>query len=485
MTDAARQDATTTADSPTDGPGRTSLSPFTGRYRTLSIGMVALIGLSAFESLAVATAMPWVATALHGMALYATAFAGPLASGVIGMTVAGTWTDRRGPTSPLLVGVGLFVVGLLVAGLAPTMLVLVVGRIVQGIGSGMLIVALYVVVARVYPEPVRPRVFASFAAAWVVPGIVGPGIAGLIVEHLGWRWVFLGVPMLAVPALLVLRPALRAMPSGGATSDASAHDPSQDAARRRTVLSVVAAAGVLALHHGGQQRGTAMAIWVVGGLAVLAVSVPQLVPAGTLRSRRGLPTAIGLRGLLSAAYFGTEIFVPLLLTTHRGLSAAAAGTFLTATAVAWAAGSALRGRASGWSDAALLRIGTISVLAGIGTAGLMLVPAFPLAAAFLGWCLAGFGMGVTIPTLSLLTLRLSSPAEQGVNSSALQVVDAVTSASMLALSGGLFVVLGGPGRPVAFVTCFAVAAATGMLALALSGRTTERIHRGDKALRTP
>lgn len=120
-----------------------------------------------------------------------------------------------------------------------------------------------------------------------------------------------------------------------------------------------------------------MALWVTGGLAALAASIPRLVPAGTLRSRRGLPTAIGLRGLLSAAYFGTEVFVPLLLTTHRSLSAAAAGTFLTATAVAWAAGSALRGRVVGWSDATLLRVGTFGVLAGIGTAGLMLAPAFP------------------------------------------------------------------------------------------------------------
>ncbi|MHB1490656.1 MAG: MFS transporter [Cellulomonas sp.] len=214
MTGTARVDASSSEAWTPGSPGRESLSPFAGRYRTLSIGMIALIGLSAFESLAVATAMPWVAAALDGMALYATAFAGPLASGVIGMTAAGSWTDRRGPTSPLLVGVGLFVVGLLVAGFAPTMLVLVVGRIVQGIGSGMLIVALYVVVARVYPELVRPRVFAAFAAAWVVPGIIGPGVAGLVVEHLGWRWVFLGVPVLAVPALLVLRPALGAMPIG-------------------------------------------------------------------------------------------------------------------------------------------------------------------------------------------------------------------------------------------------------------------------------
>ncbi len=493
MTDTARVDASRSDDDAPRPRDRAGLSPFARRYRALSIGMIALIGLSAFESLAVATAMPWVAAALDGMALYATAFAGPLASGVIGMTAAGSWTDRRGPTPALLVGVALFVVGLLVAGFAPTMLVLVAGRIVQGIGSGMLIVALYVVVARVYPEQVRPRVFAAFAAAWVVPGIIGPGVAGLVVEHLGWRWVFLGVPVLAVPALLVLRPALGAMPSGtvGAVGTVGAIEAVAGAAHperapwRRTAVSVVAAAGVLALHHGGQQHGVAMAAWVTGGLVALAASIPRLVPAGTLRSRRGLPTAIGLRGLLSAAYFGTEVFVPLLLTTHRSLSAAAAGTFLTATAVSWAGGSALRGRVVGSSDAALLRVGTLGVLAGIGTAALMLVPGFPLAAAFAGWCLAGFGMGVTIPTLSLLTLRLSPEGEQGVNSSALQVVDAVTSASILALSGALFVVLGGPARPVAFVTCFAVAAATGVLALGLSGRTTEQIHREDKRLDTP
>jgi MFS family permease len=472
------------------GPDRPrSLSPFGADYRAVTLGMVALLGLSAFESLAVATAMPTVAAALDGMALYATAFAGPLASGIIGMTVAGSWTDRRGPSTPLLTGVGLFVAGLLVAGLAPTMLVLVAGRIVQGIGSGMLIVALYVVVARVFPEDVRPRVFAAFAAAWVVPGIVGPGIAGLVVEHVGWRWVFLGVPMLAVPALLALRPALAGMATGGGPVQASARSGARRRSRAPTArwatsgsaLSVLAAAGVLALHHGGQQHGVALVGWVVIGIVTLAVSLPSLFPAGTLRSRRGLPAAVGLRGLLGAAYFGTEVFVPLLLTTHRGLRPAMAGTFLTATALAWAGGSALRGRTITWSDSALLRVGAASVTVGIVTAGLMVWPPFPLAAAFVGWCFAGFGMGVSIPTLSLVVLRLSAPDEQGANSSALQVVDAVTSAAMLALGGALFTALGGPGRSEAFVTCFAVAASVGLLALALASRTTpSRPHTGTR-----
>lgn len=492
MTDPARASSIRTSSSPAAPPAATpalprrSLSPYAAAYRTLTIGMVALISLSAFESLAVATAMPTVAHALDGMALYATAFAGPLASGVIGMTSAGFWTDRRGPTEPLLVGVGLFIAGLVVAGLAPTMLVLVAGRIVQGIGSGMLIVALYVVVARVYPEDVRPRVFASFAAAWVVPGIVGPGIAGLVVEHAGWRWVFLGVPLLAVPALAVLRPALGHLPEGAhpdaavpdatlpAASQPAAVAPTSGAARRGILLSVVAAAAVLALHHSGQLHGTALAVWAGVGLVALGLSLPRLLPAGTMRARRGLPTAVALRGLFSAAYFGAEVFVPLLLTTHRGLSPSMAGFFLTATAVAWAGGSALRSRVVGWSDTAILRIGAVCTVLGIAAAALMLWTAFPLAVAFVGWCLAGFGMGVSIPTLTLVTLGMSAPEEQGANSSALQVVDAVTCAAILALTGALFTALGGPDRSAAFWACFAVSAAVGLLALAISSRTVVR-----------
>jgi MFS family permease len=176
-----------------------------GPYRALTIGIVALMSLAAFEYLAVATAMPTVARALDGLALYPLAFGGPLAAGVVGMVVAGGWSDGKGPAGPIWAGVALFVVGLLLAGLAPAMWLLVLGRVVQGFGAGLMTVALYVVVARVYPAELRARIFAAFAAAWVVPSIVGPAIAGLIVERVGWRWVFLAVPLLAVPAALLLR----------------------------------------------------------------------------------------------------------------------------------------------------------------------------------------------------------------------------------------------------------------------------------------
>ncbi|WP_043434472.1 MFS transporter, partial [Arthrobacter sp. I3] len=117
-------------------------------YLLVTLGACALVFLAAFESLAVTTIMPLVSRELDGAGLYALAFAGPLATGVIGMVAAGSWSDRKGPVAPLLAAVGMFVLGLLIAGTAGTMPVLVSGRLVQGLGGGGLTVALYVVIAR-------------------------------------------------------------------------------------------------------------------------------------------------------------------------------------------------------------------------------------------------------------------------------------------------------------------------------------------------
>jgi len=150
------------------------------RWLWVTVGAVALIFLAAMQSLAVTTVMPIVSVDLHGEALYAVAFAGTLATSVIGMVMTGAWCDRTGPLAPLSTCVALFVTGLVIAGAAPTMEMLVAGRLVQGLGTGGQVVALYVVVARVYPAAVHGRVFAAFSAAWVVPSLIGPLLAGAL-----------------------------------------------------------------------------------------------------------------------------------------------------------------------------------------------------------------------------------------------------------------------------------------------------------------
>lgn len=170
-------------------------------------------------TLAVTTIMPVVSEDLNGASLYALAFAGPLATGVIGMVIAGNWSDRGGPVAPLYTSSVLFAIGLVIAGTAQTMVVLVVGRLVQGLGTGAVIVALYVVVARVFPPRLHPSIFAGFAAAWVIPSLVGPFAAGAITELFTWHWVFLSVVGLVIVATAMVGPALRGLPRGG--TDAS------------------------------------------------------------------------------------------------------------------------------------------------------------------------------------------------------------------------------------------------------------------------
>ncbi|WP_083259982.1 MFS transporter [Cellulosimicrobium cellulans] len=469
------RDAPETHDPVSDGvtdDATVELAPAT--QRSVLFGMVSLVFLGAFEALAVATAMPTVAVALDGLTLYTLAFAASIASSVVGMVASGRWSDRAGPTTPLWTGIGLFLAGLLVAGFAQDMLVLVAGRVLQGVGTGLYIVALYVLVARVFPTDRRPKVFAAFAAAWVIPSIVGPAIAGLVVEHVGWRWVFLAVPVLAVPALVLMRPGMRAARTSSPEPVAADDDSPLDRTARQASLAwaVVAAVGIGALNYAGQTRGVALVVLLVLSLAAVVVAVPRLLPRGTTRAARGLPSVIAIRGLVAAAFTGAEVLLPLLLSHERGLSPSLAGAVLTFGAVGWSTGSWLRGRATwGLAHSGYVRLGGTLVALGIGGAALLAWTAVPPVVGMVAWTLAGLGMGMTHPTLSVLTLELSPVAEQGSNSSALQVSDAVAAATALAVTGSLLWALHASLGLTAYVVCFGVTVALAAGVALLAPRT--------------
>lgn len=427
-------------------PANTSiLAP---QYRATTFGMVALISLIAFEALAVAAAMPSVAEALDGLRLYALAFGGALATSVIGMTLAGRMCDQQGPARPLWLGLGSFLIGLLLAGLAPRMDVLIVGRLLQGVGIGAISVSLYVLVARTYPEALRPKVFAAFSAGWVVPSLIGPGLSGLIVQHLSWRWVFLIVPVLALPAAWLLLPALRS------THTSIRRDVEQRPVVRWAIGTALAA---LLLYVGGQLQGVqALAVMTVAVIALIFCA-RHLLPHGTLLLRRGLPSVIALRGIAASAFFGAEAFLPLLLQRERDLSPLWAGAALSLGALGWFSGSWMQGHQHfGWRRTHMLQAGTWLMLAGLLITVLTLYPGVPLMLALAGWALTGLGMGLIYPSLSVLTLSLSAPHEQGANSSALQLSEGIAVASTLAISGSLFAATVGGNETSGYLLCFAV-----------------------------
>ena len=104
--------------------------------------------------------MPLVARDLHGLALYGWVFSTFQLASLVGIVAAGRDADRHGPARPYVVGLVLFSAGLLVAGLAPFMWVLVAGRCLQGFGAGAVPAVAYVAIGRSLHEAQRARMMA-------------------------------------------------------------------------------------------------------------------------------------------------------------------------------------------------------------------------------------------------------------------------------------------------------------------------------------
>ncbi|SDH84740.1 Predicted arabinose efflux permease, MFS family [Arthrobacter subterraneus] len=418
--------------------------------RPLTIGVIAIITCAAFEAMAVVTAMPAVAAELDGVSSYGLAFSMYLTASLLGSVLGGIWSDRRGPRPALASGLGLMVAGLAISGTAPAFWIMTSGRAVSGLGGGFMIVAVYVIIARAYPQRMQPVVFGWLAAAWVVPSLIGPYISGVLAEQASWRWVFLGVAPVVVAAFLLVWPrtAQLAVPRQGGPLDS--------AARGRVAMGLLLAAGVFAAQFaltriaadGFADPVPAWLLVVLGvaGTAAAAVAFPRLLPAGTVRLAPGLPSVIATRGLLTVTFFGAEAFVPLMLVSARGLSASTAGLALSAAAIGWSAGSFVQARVS-FRRQWLLVIGASLLSLCIGGLALAAAAQVPFWVLVVVWSAAGFAMGLTLSSTSVLVLKLSPPHEQGRNSAALQLSDQLGGVIGTAGAGGLFALLRDPEAP--------------------------------------
>ncbi|MFF0647813.1 MFS transporter [Streptomyces tendae] len=463
----------------TAAPAETVLSR---AYRALSIGIVSVIVLIAFEATAVGTAMPVAARELDGVSLYAFAFSGYFTTSLFGMVLSGQWSDRRGPLAPLTTGIASFAAGLVLSGTAGAMWLFILGRAVQGLGGGLVIVALYVVVGRAYPERLRPAIMAAFAAGWVVPSVVGPLASGAVTEHLGWRWVFVGIPVLVVVPLALALPQIRSRasgPVGGGDTPASF-----DGRRIRLALAISLGAGLL--QYAAQDLRPIALLPGAVGVALLVPAVLGLLPRGTYRAVRGLPSVVLLRGVAAGSFIAAESFVPLMLVTQRGLSPTLAGLSLAAGGATWAGGSWLqsRPRLEPYRER-LMALGMLLVAAAITTAPSVLIDAVPAWTVAVAWAFGCFGMGLVISSTSVLLLKLSAPEEAGTNSAALQISDGLSNVVLLSAGGAAFAALGGGtvshtateatgSHPAAFAAVFLPMAAVALAGAWVATRVREK-----------
>ncbi|MFJ2441185.1 MULTISPECIES: MFS transporter [unclassified Streptomyces] len=476
---------------PAEKAGRTGKAGKAGQagilgpeHRALSVGIVAVVVLIAFEATAVGTAMPVAARELNGIGLYAFAFSAYFTTSLFAMVLAGQWADRSGPLAPLTVGIAGFGTGLLLSGTASSMLLFILGRAVQGLGGGLVIVSLYVVIRRAYPERLRPSIMAAFSASWVIPSVVGPLASGTVTQHLGWRWVFVGIPVLVVPALALALPAIRRTAAGPA--DASAPVPGFDRRRIRLALGISLGAGLL--QYAGQELRWFSLLPMLAGVAFLVPAVLGLLPAGTWRAARGLPSVVLLRGVAAGSFIAAESFVPLMLVAERGLSPTMAGLSLAVGGATWALGSYIqaRPRVEPYRER-LMAGGMVLVALAIAVAPTVLIHSVPVWVLGLGWAVGCLGMGAVIASTSVLLLKLSAPEEAGANSAALQISDGLTNALLLTAGGAAFAALGGgavgahtaataagASHPVAFVAVFLPMAAVALVGVWVATRVRTR-----------
>ncbi len=439
--------------------------------RGLTTGLVLTITFIASEALAVVTIMPVVARSLGGLSLYGWVFSAFMLGNVVGIVSAGRQADRYGPARPFLGGLALFGAGLALAGLAPTMLLLVCGRALQGIGAGAVPAVAYVAIGRCLPEALRARMMAVLSTAWVLPGLIGPAVSAAVASIFGWRWVFLGLlPLVAVTGSFAVPALLRLgrQPRAEGESPAAEH-------RLSHGLSAAGGAGLilagLTLAAGSRQLLAGIGLAAVG-IVALAASLRRLLPAGTFTARPGLPAVILSRGLLTFTFFGADAYVTLTISTVRHHSPALASVAVTGATLAWTAGAWVQSRLNGqWEARRLVGCGVAIIAAGLAGMTLVLLPATPVFIGLAAWTVAGFGIGLAYAPTSLLMLREAPAGREGWASASLILAEVVGTALGIGAGGAAVTAATAHGWPLAagVGTAFAIAGA-GAVALALASR---------------
>lgn len=425
-----------------------------GERRWLTVGLLLIVTLVAFELLAVATVMPTVRDELGGVRLYGWVFSAFLLSSIVGIVWAGERCDSRGPLLPFLGGLVFFSAGLVIAGLAPSMAVLVLGRSVQGVGAGALPAVAWVGIGRGYDEASRPRLLALTSTAWVVPGLTGPGIAAAVAETLGWRLVFLGLLPLVLIAGWLAAPGLRHL-----------GPPENPMSGPRRLVPAIQLAGGAALVLAGVSAPSPILVapLVAGGAAIAWRPLLRLLPAGTLRLARGMPSAIAGHAVLNLAFVCGDAFVPFALVTVRGRSTLLVGAALSVSTITWTAGTwGIERLANRVPRQQTVVVGLALVAVEMAAMVASVLPHAPVALAIVAWCVGTLGMGIAYPSFTLTIIGGARPGEEGAASAAMKLAESLATGVGAGLGGALVaagIAMGSDARGVALAFAFACLAA--------------------------
>ncbi|MEF2967725.1 MDR family MFS transporter [Paenibacillus sp. M1] len=168
------------------------------------IGLLIGLVFAELDETVVSTAMPTIIRELHGLSLYGWVAGVYMLAATMFMPILGKLADLYGRKRIYLSCMGLFILGSIISGIAPSMAVLLLGRGIQGIGAGGLMPIALVIIGDAYPLEQRAKIQSLIGPMMILPQLLGPMVGGYFVEHVSWHWVFLiNIPVGLLAALVL------------------------------------------------------------------------------------------------------------------------------------------------------------------------------------------------------------------------------------------------------------------------------------------
>lgn len=424
--------------------------------------------------------LPTAIAEIGGERFYAWTMTVFLLASVVSAILVSRVLGRLGARRAYAVGFGLFALGSAVAAVSPAMEILLVGRVVQGLGGGLMAGLGYAVIRSALPARLWARAAALASAMWGVGNLAGPAIGGVFAQLGAWRLAFV---LLTVTAAAAIALAFRTLPAGDRSGDTAGRIPAVSLALLTVAVGVVSVASVL---PPGFLTGT--------GILVALVLVAVFVAYERKSASRVLPQTTYARGsslkwiYLTVAFLslgiGTETFIPLFGQQLGGLPPLAAGFLGAALSFGWSMSQLVSSNATSPRLVRSLQItGPVLLASGLASyAALQWTD--PGAGTIALWVVAlmvsGAGIGIAFPHLTVAVMSASTDKAEGEKAAAgINTVMLITNGLGTALAG-LLVNLGAPSLVDSahyLLIGFAVIIAFGVLTAIRSTAPVVRAHR--------
>src|SRR2546423_4799613 len=174
------------------------------RRWAVTFGVMTGMAIAALEATVVGTAMPTVIASLGGIAHYSWVFSAYLVTSTVTVPVWGKLSDLYGRRLLYQIGIGVFLLGTLLSGVAGSMTQLIVFRAIQGLGAGALVPLGMTIIGDTFTIKERAKMQAYFSGVWGLSSVVGPVLGGFITDQISWRWVFfINLPVGVVAAIII------------------------------------------------------------------------------------------------------------------------------------------------------------------------------------------------------------------------------------------------------------------------------------------